>query len=72
MISKVVHVCDDNDVMSWELNNNWEWWVIRKLTVEVCVCDSNKIYRGLVSFKNDEIKLTVSKYSKLRVYSVDF
>ena len=38
-----VYVGGDYDDMSWKLNNNWEWWITKKLTVEVGEDDSQNI-----------------------------
>ena len=41
--------------MSWQLSNNWEWWVTKKLTVEVCGDDLPKIFRDSVTVESDKI-----------------
>ena len=41
-----VYVCNDDDVMSWQVNmlsNSWEWQITSKLTVKEWCGDSAKV-----------------------------
>ena len=43
-----VNVCDDYDVINWQLNvwsNSWKWWVTNELTVEEWCGSSDKVKR---------------------------